>query len=193
MIPTIIFGRFQPFTMSHFNMIVNSIKNYGNVFILPVQGPCAYKIIAKTDKGKISELKRKRNRNPLPVGLRIQLINNSLAGNNYNILKSDSGSIEKIYFLLKSRFPHLDFSSFNVICGPDEYPYYLQQVEDLKIKFKNVNINLKVFNNDTRDIVSGTKLRESIKNNDYETFKKLIAPNLNNVKTFNKLKLFIKN
>ena len=169
--------------------------SYHNVFILPTQGELAYKTKAKTIRGKQSQLAKKVKRNPLPVGIRIDLINKAFPKLQHgHILRTKRGNIEYIYYLMRRLKPNIDLNKIDVFCGPDKYEEYLNQLKNIKEKeeFKDKDITIKKYDVGTRDIISATKLRDAIVNVDkkegFKTYKELSAPPLSDIKTFEKLR-----
>lgn len=190
----IICGRFQPLTKAHYEMIEKVRKMYHTIFIFPVQGPKAYQAIAKTDKGKKSELSRKLSRSPFPVGLRIDLINKAFPKiPNDHIIHATSGGIEYIYNTIKRLYPSVKTNKLDVYAGPDEYESYQAQLKYIK----NKDLDIKIIKHDvgSREEVSATKLRAALINPDkeegYKIYKKLAAPPLADVSNYNRLRRVI--
>jgi len=191
----IIYGRFQPLTKAHYEMIEKVRKMYHTIFIFPVQGPKAYKTIAKTDKGKKSELSRKLSRSPFPVGLRIDLINKAFPKiPSDHIIHATSGGIEHIYNTIKRLHPSIETNKLDVYAGPDEYESYQAQLKYIK----NKDLDIKIIKHDvgSREEVSGTKLRAALTNPNkeegYQIYKKLAAPPLADEGSYNRLRKVIK-
>lgn len=187
----IIYGRFQPLTAAHYDMINRVLKMYQNVFVFPIQAESTYKITAKTLKGKNSERERKIYRSPFPLGLRTELILKAFPEmDSRHVLKLKTGSIEYVYDQLKKLYPKLNIDKMDVYAGKDEVEGYEQQVKYMGIKpeFKNVDVQVKTYEAGTREEISATKLREAILKNDYETYAKLVAPPLRGEATYNRLR-----
>lgn len=204
----IIYGRFQPLSKAHYNMIKNAVDQYQEVFVFPVQGPKAYVSDRKTQKGKTADLSRKMQRNPLPAGMRSELILKAIPElDSKHVLRSYRGSVEHIIDLLEKMYPSKDFSKLDVWAGEDEYPEYVRQVEAManKDEYKDYNIDVYKYEEGTRvrtaggeieSTVSGTQLRSYItlpdKTEAFTKYKELIAPPLANQETFQKLRRALK-
>jgi len=159
----IICGRFQPLTVAHYTMMKKLVDQYRQVFIFPVQGPGAYVLKAKTEKGKASERERKISRSPLPIGIRTELISKALPQvPQSNIMKLRSGSIVVAIDAIKRHHPKVDVSKVDVWSGPDEYDSYVNQLGYLKEPHSDYDIKVKKFDVGTREEISGTKLRKAI-------------------------------
>jgi nicotinamide mononucleotide adenylyltransferase len=205
----IIYGRFQPLSKAHYNMIQSVINKHtvNNTFVFPVQGEKAYSTTAKTEKGKKSQLEKKLARNPLPVGLRISLITKAFPKlDQKQILKLKQGSIIAAYEEIQRMYPK-NIDTLYVYCGEDEYESYSRQAEQMmeKEEYSNIDVQVKKYEEGTRiktatgeieSSVSGTKLRQSItlenKEEAFEEYKKLIAPPLADRETFQKLRSALK-
>lgn len=194
----IVYGRFQPLTVSHYEMMKKLVDQYQQVFIFPVQALSAYTLKAKTEKGKASERHRKMSRSPLPVGLRADLISKALPSiPKQNIMKLASGSIVVAIDAIKRIHPKVDISNVDVWCGPDEYDAYVNQIDYIKEPpHSKYDIKVKKFDIGTREEVSGTKLRQALTNPDgvkgLSVYKKLVAPPLADEETYNKLRKAMK-
>mgnify|MGYP001055849530 CR=1 FL=1 len=201
----IIYGRFQPLTKSHYNMINKVLNEYNEVFVVVVQGEKAYKSDKKTKRGIDSDLKRKIERNPFPVGLRVDLILKAFPQlDNRHVIRAKRGDIEEIVEnVLKRLYPKKEYSNIDIFAGEDEYLDYVRQAERYS-KNTGYNINVIKYDEGTRVIdekgnlvseVSGTALRKALQLPDekesYSKYKELIAPPLSDYNTFKKLRDFI--
>lgn len=189
----VVYGRFQPLTKAHHAMMKKLADQYQQVFIFPVQGPGAYKLKAKTEKGKASERARKIARSPLPSGLRSELISKSLPQvPQSNIMKLGSGSIVAAVDAIKRHHPRVDISKVDVWAGPDEFEAYKKQLDYLKDPHDKYDIQVKKFDVGTREQVSGTRLRRALTDPDekkgFDVYKELVAPPLADEATFNRLR-----
>lgn len=195
----IVYGRFQPLTKAHYGMIKSLIKKYQQVFILPTQGEKAFVTSAKTEKGRASQMARKFDRSPFPIGLRAELIRKAFPSlDSKQVLKAERGSISFVYDKIKRLYPKTDMSKIDVWAGPDEYEDYQRQAIEMldKEEYSGLDIKVKEFDVGTRESISGTKLREAIvstdKKNGFQSFKELIAPPLANQETYDKLRSTLK-
>lgn len=195
----IVYGRFQPLTKAHYGMIKSLIDKYQRVFIFPVQGEKAFKTKAKTEKGRASEMARKLERSPFPVGLRAELIRKAFPNlDSRQILKGERGSISFLYDKIKRMYPGINIEKLDVWAGPDEYEDYQRQAKEMmeKTDYVEVDVEVKKFDVGTRETVSATRVREAIASSDkeegFESYKKLIAPPLANRETFDKLRKTLK-
>lgn len=199
----IVFGRFQPLTKAHYNMIKDIVSKYQEVFVLPVQGAKAYKSSRKTEKGKRAEMSKKLGKSPFPVGLRQKMILKSIPElDDRHVFKSEVGSIEKIYNKLKKTYPKKDFSTIDVYAGVDEYESYQRQARDMtsKEEYENVEVNVYRYEEGTRrktekgleSEISATKVRSSLTNNNwnkgFEKYKEVVAPPLATREWYDKLR-----
>ena len=193
----IVYGRFQPLTKAHYAMMKKLIDQYERVFIFPVQGESAYKLTAKTAKGKESERKRKFSKNPLPAGIRAELIQKAFPQlPDSQIMKLKSGSIVSAIEMIERMHPRVDTTKVDVWAGPDEYESYRKQLDYLKKPHTGYDIKVMKFDVGTREEVSGTKLRKSLMEPDeekgFEEYKKLIAPPLADKSTYERLRSTMK-
>lgn len=198
----IIYGRFQPLTKAHYNMIKKAINDYQEVFVFPVQGVKAFKSDKKTKSGVESELKSKIERNPFPVYLRYEMLSRSFPQlDDKHIIKSERGDISHVISLLRRNFPTKTFDKIDVFAGEDEYDDYVRQkkyVEDVDVRVIKYEEGTR-FRDESGDIVSSvsaTKLREYIllpdKEEAYKKYKSLIAPPLADMDTFLKIRRVMK-
>lgn len=204
----VIYGRFQPLSKAHYNMIKNAIDQYQEVFVFPVQGSKAYVSDRKTLKGKTADLSKKMQRNPLPVGMRSDLILKAIPElDSRHVLRSYRGSAEHVVDLLEKMYPSKDFSKLDIWSGEDEYGEYVRQTKAMaeKEEYKNYDIDVYKYEEGTRvrtaggeveSTVSGTQLRSYItlpdKQEAFTKYKKMIAPPLADMETFEKLRRALK-
>lgn len=193
----VVYGRFQPLTKAHYAMMKKLADQYQQVFIFPVQGPGAYKLKAKTEKGKASERARKIARSPLPSGIRSELISKALPQvPQSNIMKLGSGSIQAAVDAIKRHHPRVDISKVDVWAGPDEYDAYKNQLGYFKEPYSDYDIQVKKFDVGTREAISGTKLRKAImdpnEEKGFDMYKQLVAPPLADEATYNRLRKAMK-
>lgn len=182
----IVYGRFQPLTKAHYRMIKTLIDRYQQVFVFPVQGPQAFKLLAKTPKGKASEKARKMGKSPFPVGLRAELIAKAFPElPNKNIMKLESGSISAALKAIERAYPKIDTSKVDVWAGPDEYESYKNQLQYME---NGKGIKVLEFDVGEREEVSATKLRKALIDGDFETYKNLAAPPLADEAAYNRLR-----
>lgn len=193
----IVYGRFQPLTKAHYAMIKTLVDKYQRVFVFPVQGESAYKLTAKTEKGRTSERKRKMSKNPLPTGIRAELISKALPEiPDSQIMKLKSGSIVSAIEMIERMHPSADTSQVDVWAGPDEYESYRKQLDYLKKPHAGYDVKVMKFDVGTREEVSGTKLRQALMNPDetegFKIYKELVAPPLADKQTYEKLQKVMK-
>lgn len=195
----IVYGRFQPLTRAHYGMIKSLIDKYQRVFVFPIQGEKAFKVSAKTEKGRASQMAKKLERSPFPAGLRAELIKKSFPSlDSKQILRGERGSISYLYDKIKRMYPNVNIEKLDVWAGPDEYEDYQRQAKEMmeKAEYTGVNVDVKEFDVGTRESVSATKVREAIANPDkeegFEVYKELVAPPLANRETFDKLRKTLK-
>ena len=189
----VVYGRFQPLTKAHYAMMKKLADQYQQVFIFPVQGPGAYKLKNKTEKGRASERAKKIARSPLPAGLRSELISKALPQvPQSNIMKLGAGSIVAAIDAIKRHHPRVDVSNVDVWAGPDEFESYKNQLNYLKDPHDKYDIKVKKFDVGTRETVSGTRLRRAIMDPNEEKgfalYKEMVAPPLADEATYNRLR-----
>jgi len=182
----IVYGRFQPLTKAHYRMIKTLIERYQQVFVFPVQGPKAFKILAKTPKGQASEKARKMGKSPFPVGLRAELIAKAFPNlPNKNIMKLEAGSITAALSAIKRVYPKTNISKVDVWAGPDEYESYKNQLNYIE---NPEGIKVLEFDVGEREDISATKLRKALIDDDFKAYEHLVAPPLADEATYNRLR-----
>lgn len=170
-------GRFQPFHMGHLELVKKLSYDYPH-----------YKVLIGIIKGEKSSLDK--NINPLPFDYQRDLIFKSLdgmAGKSVLIFSEplSSGYLPSIIKTLRE----YDFEIKTLLSGPDRKKEYETQLNDLSKKFHSIRIDLVTINNRV-DNISSSKVRETIKNNNLEGFKKLVSKEIWG--EFNKLREYIK-
>lgn len=189
-------------------MIKNAVDQYQEVFVFPVQGPKAYVSDRKTLKGKSADLSRKMGRNPLPAGMRAELILKAIPElDSKHVLRSYRGSVEHIIDLLERMYPSKDFRKLDIWAGEDEYPEYVRQVKAMaeKDEYKDYDVDVYKYEEGTRvrtaggeieSTVSGSQLRSYItmpnKAEGFAKYKEMVAPPLADKETFQKLRRALK-
>lgn len=195
----VIYGRFQPLTKAHYDMIKKAMGMYQDVYVFPVQAESTYKLTAKTPKGREAEKAKKMSRSPFPLGLRIELILKAFPElDSSHVLKLKTGSIEYVYDQLRKMHTKKGINKIDVYAGEDEFDSYKQQVEYMKKKpeYSEVDVDVRKYDTGTREEVSATKLRTALAAIDadkgFELYKQLVAPPLADRATYNRLRKAIK-
>lgn len=194
----VIFGRFQPLTISHYHIIDNIVNQYNEAFVFVVQGDKAFLSNKKTPEAKKKDLKSKIQRNPFPVGIRVDLIlKNFHTLNDRHVLKVNEGNLEKICECIAD-IKKTKKLAITIWCGIDEYSDYQRQASAMHLKdnYKDFDIDVCMFDDGSRvqhgkDIVStvsASHLRKFILANDYESYKRMSAPYTSDHETFIRLK-----
>ena len=143
-------GRFQPLTIGHVDLYNKSkakIKNRKVIFVI-IRGK-------KTPKEK----------SPFPLELSKKIIKSCIP--NSEVYEFNTGFIPDIIDELRGK----DYEVELVFCGPDRYEGYKKQIERYG-DLLNSHPQIIVFPRDKKK-VSGTKVREALKNDDKDTFEKL--------------------
>ena len=128
-------------------------------------------VVVNLVKGAKSDI----SKNPYPPELQKELIKATYPTKNIEFIESNTGSL--ITIINKSE------QNINVVwCGSDRVKEYRKQVE------RNPDISVSEIKR-TDDDVSATKVRESLKNNDIESFKKLVPKEIHSF--FSTLKSYL--
>ena len=158
----LIIGRFQPLTLGHKKMIDTALEQCDNVYICII-------------KGKKSE----KDKNPLPLELQEEMLKEvykSKIGKKLFIISAQTGNLITIINKTKDNIN-------KVFAGTDRVQAYKKQLE------RSLDVNVVEIKRSDDDI-SATQVRNAIKNDDYETFKKLVPKQI--VKYWDVLKKYIK-
>lgn len=186
-----IIGRFQPITKLHCKIIDDARKKYQNTFVVVVNPKLPEREKRFTKKGELrTPEKRRIEKNPFSLSLRVKLIYKALEGklHSSHIISAPTGftqdAIEKIFRYL-SKEKHK--KNFVLLAGSDRVDEYIRQ---LKL-YSNIDFSIKEITRDitSADNVSATKVRNAIKENDFETFKKLTPEGIHS--EFNNLRKLI--
>lgn len=160
-------GRFQPFHLAHKLIAENTLKQSD-----------ASKLIIGVVRGKISS--KNKNLNPLNYEYQKSLIKKVLP--TAEIVEISNSFIPVVALKLREQ----NYEIVGIVSGDDrnkEYNTQFKYFEQIKNKFPNFvapNIKSFVVNRNsklTRDI-SATTIRKAIKDNDTETFKKMMPKEL---------------
>ena len=176
-IPVVLFiGRFQPFHNGHLEFIKKISSKYPK-----------YKVLIGIVKGLKSSLDK--DLNPLPFDIQKKIILKGLGEYSKNVIifprEFSSGYIPSIFEILRGD----DYEVKVVIAGQDRATSYKEVISFMNVNFKTVDIEVNVA--DKRYFaVSGTQVRETIKNDNFEEFKKLVPEGL--YKYFWELQKYIK-
>ena len=150
-------GRFQGLTLGHLAVIKNIAASHNNGYIIIMKG-------AKTSLDK--------KRNPFPLGVQQEMFS-KVAGSKFKIMSLSGSFVDA--FLKSVEEGKIKGNNFVLYSGPDR----LEPYNKLKRYFKEKGLKLTVVNTEQMvqriEGVSGTKFREALVNNDYNSFKK-IAP-----------------
>ena len=180
----IITGRFQGFSIAHAKLIEKAQReNPGHIVIVGiVEG-----IKSSADV----------NRNPFNYEEREQYITKIMNSLHIKplIIKVTNAYLPDIVELLKEKY---DIQVTKLICGSDRVNGYIQQgLEQLGVKVESIERNSDDDNeNDRIKSASGTKVRQALKNNDFEAFRYLIPEEIDEDTardTFNILRNAMKN
>ena len=157
----LIIGRFQPFTLGHKKMIDTALEQCDNVYICII-------------KGKKSE----KEKNPLPLELQEEMIKDvykSIYNKRLFIISAQTGNLITIINKTKDNINY-------VYAGTDRVQAYKKQLE------RTLDINVREIKRTDEDI-SATQVRNAIKEDDYDTFKRLVPRAI--VKFWSVLKKYI--
>lgn len=162
----IVVGRFQPCHKGHQQIFDMLIKNHQNSFIIIVRG---------------NKSSSDKNMNPLSLNDQKTLLETAV-NNNIGILVHNTSFIPDV---IESTLNQYD--NFVLYCGPDRYDEYLRYIKYTEKIGKKLEVKKVDFN---RENISGTNVRNSLINDDFEEFKKLMDSRLH--KYFETLKDKIK-
>ena len=148
----IFIGRMQGLTLGHTKVIDIMARTH----------PHSYVVLVKGEKSSGN-----KTLNPLPYEIQEKMIKKVLP-DNVELITAKSANLEDI-------LPGMDGKSFAVYAGPDR----LQAYRKYATYVLKQGYNVKVIDTGQMiprdDAISGTKLRQALKNDDIESFKK-IAP-----------------
>ncbi len=156
----VMMGRFQPPTIAHLDIIEKAYKKYK----LPVI---------------IAIVKSKNKNSPFSVDIIKKMIKESIKGK-IEFLELSSGFIGDFISPLRDK----NLEPTILFAGSDRIKSYENQIERYKELF-DLNLTVEEIKRNDDD-VSASKVRDALKNNDEESFKKLMSKNLH--KYFKKLK-----
>lgn len=180
----IITGRFQGFSIAHAKLIEKAQReNPGHIVIVGiVEG---VKSSSNIDKNPFTYEEREQYITKIMNSLHIKPL----------IIKVTNAYLPDIVELLKEKY---DIQVTKLICGSDRVNGYIQQgLEQLGVKVESIERNSDDDNeNDRIKSASGTKVRQALKNNDFEAFRYLIPEEIDEDTardTFNILRNAMKN
>jgi hypothetical protein len=150
---TVFFGRFQPVTKAHTLIMLDMKSKY------PSAEPFVYII-----KGEKSSLDKERN--PLDLAMQRKLIEKSTKKKvkGKNVKEIPSGFIGEIIADLRKQ----NYEPIAIFCGTDRVKTYQDQINRYKERL-NINIRIEETKRTDEDI-SASKVREAIKNDNYNAF-----------------------
>jgi len=146
----VVIGRMQPPTIAHKKIIEDALKKYKNVLVGVIKG------------------RKPSPKSPFPVDLIVKILKDIFDGK-VDIQVFERGFIGDIVYYLRTQ---KDGEPVVLFCGTDRVKTYSDQIKRYKDRFK-LNIKVKEIKRSGED-VSATKVREAIKNNDKETFQKMV-------------------
>lgn len=151
---TIFTGRFSPPTKAHCGIVEKLYKDYGLPVII---------FIIRSDSGK--------NASIFPVEVQKTIFNASLDIPHKVMIASEANILLFLKLLRDDGYEPTVFA-----CGTDRVKGYATQIDRYKDKF-NYNIKLAEIIRDmnSKENISGTNVRNSLANNDFETFKSNMA------------------
>jgi len=158
----LIVGRFQPLTLGHKKMIDEALSQCDNVYICII-------------KAKKSDIEK----NPIPLEIQEEMLEStykSIIGKKLHIITAQTGNLITIINKTKDNINC-------VFAGTDRVKDYEKQLER-SLDVKVVEIKR------TDEDISATKVRNAIKADDFETFKKLVPKQVQNYWTV--LKKYVK-
>ena len=144
----VVIGRMQPPTRAHVDIIENALKKHKNVLVAIVKG-------AKPSP-----------KSPFPVNL-IRDILLEIFGKRILLQVFSRGFIGDVVDFCR----RLDYEPVVLYCGSDRVKTYEGQIKRYEDEL-NLSLKVKEIKRSNQDI-SATKVREAIKNNDFETFKSM--------------------
>lgn len=163
----IFIGRIQGLTMGHAKVIDIMEKTHKKNYIVIVKG-------IKSSQDKVH--------NPFPLEVQQKMLN-KIIGPNTDLVTAPRANLEDL-------LPKLGSKNFVIYSGPDRLSGYRSYASDaIKQGF-----HVKVIDTGQMlprdESISGTKLRQSLKNNDIETFKKITPQKIWNM--FDELRSYIR-
>ena len=163
----VIMGRFHPPTLGHKKLIEKAVKKYNApVSIFIVKG-------AKTTKEKA----------PFPFALQKEIFN-KMTKVPHRVYIISTGFVGEFIHELRNN----DFEPVALMAGSDRLKTYKAQVKRYS---EELNLNMKVVEiKRGEEDISASKVREALKNDDVETFEKMMDKKVHN--TFKKLKRYVK-
>jgi phosphopantetheine adenylyltransferase len=163
----VVMGRFQPPTLAHRDIIIDASKKFkAPVAIVLVRGE-------KTPKEK----------SPFPIEMQKVMLNKMIKVP-HDIYITGSGFIGNFISMMRDNGKE----PIGLVAGTDRIKTYKGQIKRYGDEF-NLNMKVKEIKRGAQDI-SATKVRNALKNDDIETFKKMTDKNIWNL--FDKLKGYVK-
>jgi cytidyltransferase-like protein len=162
-------GRFQPVTAGHLKAFEQAKKTGNKVVIVLVKGEGS---------------SQNKEKNPLPEKVQIDLIKKAGYGVVSDVVIVKDGFIGTMVDTLRS----MDYEPKALMTGSDRLKTYESQIKKYSTAWKTDMVVHEIKR--TGEDISATKVRETIKNNDYNSFSKL-TKNLDQ-KDFEMLKKYIK-
>jgi len=148
---TVVVGRFQPPTLNHIKMIQEAYSKYH----LPTF---------------VGVVKSSNSNSPFPADLIKEILEKNLSSS-YTIFDLTSGFIGDWIDFLRNE----DYEPKYLVCGSDRSNDYQNQINRYK-GLLNLNIKIDTTSIDRNEEISGTKARQYLKDNDKESFKKIVTP-----------------
>jgi len=147
-------GRMQPPSIAHVKIIEDMKKKY------PSAEPVIFIV-----KGEGTGLNKEKN--PLDFNTQKRLLQTSTKNLTKNIYEIPSAFLGEMLKTLREQ----NMEPIAIFCGTDRVKSYQQQIDRYKLK---LNLNIKVEEiHRTGEDVSASKIRDAIKQNDFETFSKM--------------------
>lgn len=148
-------GRFQGVTKAHKSIIDMMSRTYEKSYVCLVEG---------------EKSKEDKNHNPFSQETKIEMLNRILPENVELIITSSA--------FLPDTVKNLEESNFALYVGADRTTSYEHQKKYLKEENKTLLI---ITLNLNRENISATKVREALKENDKDTFRKLVPEEIHSM------------
>ena len=161
---SVMLGRFQPCTAAHISIIDDAYKKYGNTVVVAV-------------------VKSSNDKSPFPFKLISEILQKSTKSK-IKVIELKTGFIGDFISPLRDE----GMEPTILLAGTDRVKSYNGQIKRYKDTF-NLNLEVKETKR-TADDISASKVRQSIVDDDLETFKSMTAKGT--WKYFDKLKKYMK-
>lgn len=206
----VIVGRFQPISIAHKNIIQESVDKYDQTYVVVVNSLKSIiagtrkrlraqgismseddsefwsRKLGKLTPSKVQKLEDEKERNPFSGMMRKKLIYESFGGKLHQsrIISHMDGNIEQII----NKIHNIDEKTkeFVVICGKEREKAYKRQIdggfekEYFNPGIKTVELDVIERDIDAADNISATRIREALKENNFERFKLLTPAGIHN-------------